>query len=186
MKDTAPTDKAPKNAAPRDTAPFERFAYADILDMPRHVSAVHPRMSISDRAAQFSPFAALTGYGDAVEETARRRRPAHAAARRHGHGLPFRPGQAKARRRDHRAYGRRGRRRRERADAPPSRRPRRLRRHPLDHAGRCRRRRRMNGQSGGFTLYADFMGYFPTHLHHLLAIFRRLWYIFVGFVPQEG
>ena len=71
MKDTAPTDKAPKNAAPRDTAPFERFAYADILDMPRHVSAVHPRMSISDRAAQFSPFAALTGYGDAVEETAR-------------------------------------------------------------------------------------------------------------------
>ena len=76
MKDTAPTDKAPKNTAPMDTAPIntapsERFAYADIVDMPRHVSAVHPRMSISDRAAQFSPFAALTGYGDAVEETAR-------------------------------------------------------------------------------------------------------------------
>ena len=48
-----------------------RDDYADILDRPHHVSRVHPPMSLLDRAAQFSPFAALTGYGDAVEETAR-------------------------------------------------------------------------------------------------------------------
>ncbi|MCI8837341.1 MAG: YolD-like family protein [Hungatella sp.] len=45
--------------------------YDDIMDLPHHVSAVHPQMPLSDRAAQFSPFAALTGYGDAVRETAR-------------------------------------------------------------------------------------------------------------------
>ena len=45
--------------------------YEDIISLPHHVSDHHPRMSIHDRAAQFSPFAALTGYGDAVEETAR-------------------------------------------------------------------------------------------------------------------
>ena len=45
--------------------------YEDIISLPHHVSDHHPQMSIHDRAAQFSPFAALTGYGDAVEETAR-------------------------------------------------------------------------------------------------------------------
>lgn len=45
--------------------------YDDIIDLPRKVSDSRPRMSDRDRAAQFSPFAALTGYGDAVEETAR-------------------------------------------------------------------------------------------------------------------
>ncbi len=45
--------------------------YEDIIHLPHHVSTVHPRMAISDRAAQFSPFAALTGYGDAIQETAR-------------------------------------------------------------------------------------------------------------------
>ena len=45
--------------------------YKDMLDMPHHVSSRHPQMSMEKRAAQFSPFAALTGYGDAVEETAR-------------------------------------------------------------------------------------------------------------------
>lgn len=45
--------------------------YEDIIHLPHHVSTVHPRMAISDRAAQFSPFAALTGYGYAIQETAR-------------------------------------------------------------------------------------------------------------------
>lgn len=45
--------------------------YDDIMNLPHHVSATRPQMSMHDRAAQFSPFAALTGYDDAVEETAR-------------------------------------------------------------------------------------------------------------------
>lgn len=45
--------------------------YDDIIDLPHHVSKTRPRMSRHDRAAQFSPFAALTGYEDAIEETAR-------------------------------------------------------------------------------------------------------------------
>ena len=45
--------------------------YDDIIRLPHHVSAVHPQMSLHDRAAQFSPFAALTGHKEAVEETAR-------------------------------------------------------------------------------------------------------------------
>lgn len=45
--------------------------YEDIIHLPHHVSAVHPQMTISDRAAQFSPFAALTGYGSAIRETER-------------------------------------------------------------------------------------------------------------------
>lgn len=45
--------------------------YEDIIHLPHHVSKKHPQMSMRDRAAQFSPFAALTGYDAAVEETAR-------------------------------------------------------------------------------------------------------------------
>lgn len=45
--------------------------YEDIIDLPHHVSATRPRMSNIDRAAQFSPFAALVGYDAAVKETAR-------------------------------------------------------------------------------------------------------------------
>ena len=45
--------------------------YDDIINLPHHTSPRHPRMPISDRAAQFAPFAALVGYDDAVEETAR-------------------------------------------------------------------------------------------------------------------
>jgi len=45
--------------------------YDDIIELPHHVSDRHPQMPLSDRAAQFSPFAALTGYDAAVEETAR-------------------------------------------------------------------------------------------------------------------
>lgn len=45
--------------------------YDDIIALPHHVSARHPRMTIAERAAQFSPFAALTGYEAAIHETAR-------------------------------------------------------------------------------------------------------------------
>lgn len=45
--------------------------YDDIIDLPHHISMKHPQMSLEARAAQFAPFAALTGYDDAVKETAR-------------------------------------------------------------------------------------------------------------------
>ena len=46
------------------------FPYADLLDMSRPVSKKHPPMSLYDRAAQFSAFAALTGHGEAIRQTA--------------------------------------------------------------------------------------------------------------------
>ena len=45
--------------------------YDDIIDLPHHVSKKHPQMSLYARSAQFAPFAALTGYEDAVRETGR-------------------------------------------------------------------------------------------------------------------
>ncbi len=45
--------------------------YDDIIDRPHHVSSVHPPMPRADRAAQFSPFAALTGYEAVIAEAAR-------------------------------------------------------------------------------------------------------------------
>ena len=45
--------------------------YDDIIHLPHHVSRNHPQMPMLDRAAQFAPFAALTGYEAAVGETAR-------------------------------------------------------------------------------------------------------------------
>ena len=45
--------------------------YDDMIYLPNPTPTCKPRMSLHDRAAQFSPFAALTGYKDAVEETAR-------------------------------------------------------------------------------------------------------------------
>ena len=45
--------------------------YDDIIRMPHHVSETRPHMPLTDRAAQFSPFAALTGYEDAITETGR-------------------------------------------------------------------------------------------------------------------
>lgn len=45
--------------------------YDDIINLPRHISKKRPPMAIKDRAAQFSPFAALTGHDAAVKETAR-------------------------------------------------------------------------------------------------------------------
>lgn len=45
--------------------------YDDIISLPHHESTKHPRMAALDRAAQFQPFAALTGHGAAIRETAR-------------------------------------------------------------------------------------------------------------------
>lgn len=46
--------------------------YDDIIDLEHPTSKTHPRMSMHDRAAQFSPFAALTGFDDCIDEEARR------------------------------------------------------------------------------------------------------------------
>lgn len=48
--------------------------YKDIMDLPRPSVLKHPRMSRINRAAQFAPFSALTGYERAIEETARKAR----------------------------------------------------------------------------------------------------------------
>lgn len=45
--------------------------YDDMLNLPHHQSKTHPKMTRYNRAAQFSPFAALTGYEDTIAETAR-------------------------------------------------------------------------------------------------------------------
>ncbi len=47
------------------------FTYDDIIDLPHHVSKHHKPMPMIKRAAQFAPFAALTGYEDAIDETIR-------------------------------------------------------------------------------------------------------------------
>ena len=48
--------------------------YADIIDLPHHVSKRHPQMALSDRAAQFGAYAALRGYDEAVTETVKKSR----------------------------------------------------------------------------------------------------------------
>lgn len=48
---------------------IHRYDY--IINLPHHVSTVYPQMSMHDRAAQFSPFSALTGLDDVLDETAR-------------------------------------------------------------------------------------------------------------------
>ena len=45
--------------------------YNDIINLPHYVSKKHPQMSIEARSAQFAPFSALTGYDEAIKETAR-------------------------------------------------------------------------------------------------------------------
>ncbi len=52
--------------------PDPKIVYADIIDMPHHQSLAHPHMSLYDRAAQFAPFAALTGYEDMINEEAKK------------------------------------------------------------------------------------------------------------------
>ena len=46
--------------------PNPREVYKDIIDLPHHQSETRPRMSLHDRAAQFAPFAALSGYEDVI------------------------------------------------------------------------------------------------------------------------
>ena len=48
-----------------------RNKYDDIINLPHHISKKHKQMTLEARAAQFAPFAALTGYGDEIKETAR-------------------------------------------------------------------------------------------------------------------
>ena len=45
--------------------------YDDIINLPHHVSKRHPQMTMLNRAAQFAPFAALTGYDAAINESGR-------------------------------------------------------------------------------------------------------------------
>jgi hypothetical protein len=47
----------------------DAFPYADIINLPHHVSKKRPQMSMYDRAAQFAPFAALTGHDARIKET---------------------------------------------------------------------------------------------------------------------
>ncbi len=49
----------------------ENFPYKDIIDLPHHQAEGRKHMSLYDRAAQFAPFAALTGYDDIIAETGR-------------------------------------------------------------------------------------------------------------------
>ncbi|MBP5259774.1 MAG: hypothetical protein J6Z12_03975 [Paludibacteraceae bacterium] len=46
--------------------------YDDIIRLPHHVSTKHPHLSMQQRAAQFAPFAALSGHDEAIEEAARK------------------------------------------------------------------------------------------------------------------
>lgn len=50
---------------------MHNHSYDDIINLPHPTSKNHPSMSLHDRAAQFAPFAALTGHGAAIKETAR-------------------------------------------------------------------------------------------------------------------
>ena len=49
----------------------EKFPYEDIVDLPPHISKKHPQPTMSERAARFAPFAAITGYEEMVLEEAR-------------------------------------------------------------------------------------------------------------------
>lgn len=49
----------------------DEHKYDDIIHLPHHQSTERAHMSLYDRAAQFAPFAALTGYAEAIEETVR-------------------------------------------------------------------------------------------------------------------
>ena len=49
----------------------DKFPYEDIISIPRHISKNYPQASMADRAARFSPFAAISGYEEMVKEAAR-------------------------------------------------------------------------------------------------------------------
>ncbi len=52
------------------TMDYELKKYESILNLPHHVSKRHQQMSLLNRAAQFAPFSALTGYEEAIKKTA--------------------------------------------------------------------------------------------------------------------
>lgn len=62
-----------ENSCRRSAAAGEKdpHRYDDIINLPHHVSMTHPQMPLADRAAQFAPFAALTGHADAIREMER-------------------------------------------------------------------------------------------------------------------
>ena len=47
---------------------MKKWPYEDIVNLPHHVSKKHPPMPMAKRAAQFAPFAALTGYGEVIQQ----------------------------------------------------------------------------------------------------------------------
>lgn len=55
----------------KDIQSKEGYCYDDIIELPHHVSAGRPRMPVSARAAQFSPFAALAGFEEAIRKAGR-------------------------------------------------------------------------------------------------------------------
>ena len=55
----------------RKTADDAKTIYADIINLPRHVSKTHPQMPAEERSAIFSPFAALSGYTEMIEQEER-------------------------------------------------------------------------------------------------------------------
>lgn len=60
-----------KNSVDDNKDNKDKHPYEDIINLPHHVSSKHEHMPLLDRAAQFSPFAALTGFEGAIKETAR-------------------------------------------------------------------------------------------------------------------
>ena len=62
----------------------ESHAYDDIINLPHHQSRQHPHMSRRQRAAQVMPFAALTGYGQVIEQAAKNAETAIAQAEAQG------------------------------------------------------------------------------------------------------
>ena len=62
----------------------ETHAYDDIINLPHHQSHKHPHMPRRQRAAQFMPFAALTGYGQVIEQAAKNAETAIAQAEAQG------------------------------------------------------------------------------------------------------
>ena len=73
-----------RTATVRSEAIAHDRAYDDIITLPHHQSRKHPHMSRHQRAAQFMPFAALTGYNQVIEQTAKNAETAIAQAEAQG------------------------------------------------------------------------------------------------------
>ena len=67
--DNSPLGFAAFTKAERRLKEFIMDNYEDIINLPHHVSKRHPQMSMWNRAAQFAPFAALTGYEEAIQDS---------------------------------------------------------------------------------------------------------------------